>query len=64
MVALGLFGMVTAWLGGTLGGDLRGVWLGIAAFMVARLFVMTARWRGGGWRQVGRTRAGESEATG
>jgi putative MATE family efflux protein len=49
MVALGLFGVLTAWLGARIGGDLLGVWLGLSVFMVARLLVMGIRWLGTGW---------------
>ena len=49
MVALGLFGVFTVWLGGELGGNLVGVWLGVSVFMGARLLVMGRRWWGGGW---------------
>jgi putative MATE family efflux protein len=49
MVALGLFGVVAAWLGGRIGGSLLGVWIGISIFMIARLALMAWRWRGGRW---------------
>jgi putative MATE family efflux protein len=49
MVTLGLFGVLAAWLGARIGGDLLGVWIGLAAFMIARLLVMGARWLGTGW---------------
>jgi len=49
MMALGLFGIVATWLGGTLGGTLFWVWVGLSAYMFARLVVMWMRWVGGRW---------------
>lgn len=49
MVTLGLFGVLTAWLGARIGGDLLGVWVGLSVFMIARLVVMGVRWMGAGW---------------
>lgn len=49
MIALGVFGAATAWAGGTYFGSLRGVWLGVSVFMLARTWVMVHRWRGRGW---------------
>jgi Na+-driven multidrug efflux pump len=49
MVALGVFGIATAWLGGKLGGTLLGVWIGISVFMFSRLAAMAWRWKSGRW---------------
>ena len=48
--ALAVLGVITAWLGYTLGGSLLGVWLGFAVFMLVRLTTMAVRWAGGGWQ--------------
>ncbi len=49
MVSLGLLGILLTWLGGTVGGNLKGVWIGITLFMLTRLGVMGLRWMGKGW---------------
>jgi MATE family multidrug resistance protein len=45
MLALGVFGIVTTWIGATIGGSLLGVWIGISVFMMGRLVVMSVRWQ-------------------
>lgn len=49
MIALGVSGILTTWLGRTIFDSLFGVWVGLGAYMVLRLVVMAARWRGGKW---------------
>jgi len=49
MMALGLFGVAATWVAGTLGGTLFWVWVGLSAYMFARLAVMWMRWAGGRW---------------
>lgn len=51
MIGMGLWGVLTTWLGGTLGGNLVGVWIGITLFMFGRLGVMGLRWMGKAWIQ-------------
>jgi putative MATE family efflux protein len=50
-ISLGILGALSTWLGGTFGGNLKAVWLGITVFMLARLVVMGWRWKGKGWIQ-------------
>jgi len=54
MISLGLFGAFCAWGGGHWFGDLRGVWIGISVFMVARTLVMAWRWFKKGWQTKAR----------
>jgi Na+-driven multidrug efflux pump len=49
MVSLGLLGVLLTWWGGTVGGNLKGVWVGITLFMLTRLGAMGLRWIGKGW---------------
>jgi len=49
MISLGILGVLVTWLAGTLEGSLRGIWIGITLFMLARMGVMGLRWMGRGW---------------